>query len=213
MNLISSKISPVSALIRGALGSIRPDYNNIIVRTGCSRILAKRRPPHRKWPGYHYRFKDGKECYGFTYYPNSPNEVDPEWQPTELFMVRRVKTYSGNPYWEKKLLKYFHLDGKKSDIAIVMNDEETNKKLWQIKHLIELTPITFPDGYPEDGDLSKCHLYENGEMRISKTQEPSKESFIATENMHKYPEMPTKRVLEWNARQRWLFPFCSNTHI
>lgn len=69
MNILGSKISPASALIRGALGSIRADYNNIIVRTGASRILAKRRPPHRKWPGYHYRFKNGKEYYGFTYYP------------------------------------------------------------------------------------------------------------------------------------------------
>lgn len=94
-----------------------------------------------------------------------------------------------------------------------MNDQETNKKLWSIKHLIEIIPITFPDGFPEDGDLSKCYLYENGELRISKTHEPSKESFLATENFHGNPEMPTKKVLELNARQKWLFPFMNNTHI
>lgn len=43
---------------------------------------------------------------------SSPDEIDPEWQPTELFMIKRTKRYEGNPYWERKILKYFHLDGK-----------------------------------------------------------------------------------------------------
>ncbi|XP_065200442.1 uncharacterized protein mRpL30 [Planococcus citri] len=213
MNILRSKLPPASALIRGALGNLQADYNNVIIRTGCSRIITKRMPPHKRWPGYRYRFKNGIEYYGFTYYPNSPNEIEPEWQPTELFMVRRVKPYYGNPFWEKRILKYFHLDGKQTDISIVMNDQETNKKLWQVKHLVEITPITFPDGYPEDGDISKCRLYENGEMRIDKSNEPAKECIEATEHLHKQPELPTKRILEVHARKRWEYPFSNNTHI
>lgn len=69
MNFLASKISPISSLIRGALEVTRADYNNVIVRTGCSKVLSKRRPPHRKWPGYRHKFENGQEYYGFTYYP------------------------------------------------------------------------------------------------------------------------------------------------
>lgn len=94
-----------------------------------------------------------------------------------------------------------------------MNTEHNNKMLWQIKHLISITPITFPDGYPEEGDLSRCRLYENGEFRIDKKYEHDSKSLEAVEDRHKHPQTPTKPMVEKVARNRWLQPFASNTHV
>jgi hypothetical protein len=43
-----------------------------------------------------------------------PGQKDPPYEPTKLLMVQRVKPVKGNPYWDKKLLRHFRLDGKVS---------------------------------------------------------------------------------------------------
>jgi large subunit ribosomal protein L30 len=61
-----------------------------------------------------FNSNEGIKYHGFTYYPRFPGQQDPPYQPTKLLMVKRVKPVKGNPYWDKKLLRHFRLDGKVS---------------------------------------------------------------------------------------------------
>ncbi|KAJ9576457.1 hypothetical protein L9F63_006670 [Diploptera punctata] len=113
-----------------------------------------------------------------------PGQKDPPYQPTKLLMIERVKPVYGNPYWEKKLLKHFKLDGQKREIAIVKNIPEVNNLLWRIKHLIKVTPITTPDGLPEEGDYNGTWLTEHGEFRVSPRLRVDPKRIEATEQFY-----------------------------
>ncbi|GLV43748.1 uncharacterized protein CBL_06928 [Carabus blaptoides fortunei] len=111
---------------------------------------------------------DGIQYPGFTYYPRFPEFKDPEYEPSKLFRVQRIKPVKGNPHWEKRILQVLKLDGKQGDVAIVKNIPENNAMLWKIKHLIKIAPITFPNGVPTEDDLDCTHLRENGELVVNK---------------------------------------------
>ncbi|PSN49928.1 hypothetical protein C0J52_07052 [Blattella germanica] len=127
-----------------------------------------------------YNSNGGIKYYGFKYYPRFSDEKDPPYEPTKLFMVQRIKPVKGNPYWDKMILKQLKLDRKKSDIAIVKNIPEVNAMLWQIKHLVKITPIQCPDGLPEEGDLGGTWLNEHGEFRVSHKLKVEPERIEAT---------------------------------
>lgn len=38
-------------------------------------------------------------------------------------------------------------------MEVLINSAAMNDKLWNVKHLIELRPITFPNGEPSEGDI------------------------------------------------------------
>ncbi|XP_056639166.1 39S ribosomal protein L30, mitochondrial [Diorhabda carinulata] len=111
-------------------------------------------------------YNEGIQYPGFKYYPRYPDFEDPPYEPTKLFRVEVIKPLKGAPYWEKHILKEFKLDGKKNSYVIVKNIPENNQRLWKIKHMIKITPITFPDGFPKEDDIT--YLQENGELKIIK---------------------------------------------
>lgn len=111
-----------------------------------------------------YKWPDGIKYPGFTYYPRRPDFQDEPYQPTKLFRVQRIKPVKGTPYWERNILKEFKLDGKLGEVAIVKNIPENNSRLWKIKHLIEIKPISFPNGMPTENSITQ--LKENGELEI-----------------------------------------------
>lgn len=148
-----------------------------------------------------FKWDDGLKYHGFTYYPKHPDFKDPPYEPARLFKIRRTKPLKGLPYWEKNYLKELGLDQKSNDIAIVKNIPENNARLWKIKHLIEITPISFPNGFP-DGK-SQTLLKENGELII-------KHINVGSENVKALDEFKTqtKRMdgdtLRRQSRKQWL---------
>ena len=51
-----------------------------------------------------------------------------------------------------------------------------NQLLQSVKHLLKITPITFPYGPPtEDCDLDKCYLRDNGEFVVVRDVTPASE--------------------------------------
>jgi len=103
----------------------------------------------------------GVQHHNFVYFPRHPGEVDPPYEPTKLLMVRRIRAMKRKPYWEIDLLKAFKITERRS-IAIVKNTPEINANLYKIKHLIEIKPITFKYGFPQDP--KQGFLKENGEV-------------------------------------------------
>ncbi|XP_066252817.1 large ribosomal subunit protein uL30m [Euwallacea similis] len=155
------------------------------------RGLGKRR---YNWPD------EGILYPGFKYYPRSPNFKDPPYQPSKLFRVKRIKSMKGLPYWEKNILTEFKLDGK--DYAVIKNIPENNARLWKVKHTIEIVPITFPDGFPNETD--RTVLKENGELRIIRNVGDVDKQLQLADEFRMLTDRMDGDTLRRNLRKQWL---------
>lgn len=93
---------------------------------------------------------------------------------------------------------------QQGDVAIVKNIPEINSQLWKIKHLIKITPITFPNGMPTENDIDCTYLKENGELMVIKELKPTSEVLKATENFENDPKKLDTVTLRINSRKKWL---------
>nr|CAH7758144.1 unnamed protein product [Callosobruchus chinensis] len=150
---------------------------------------------------YNWR-QEGVQYFGFKYYPRHPDFKDPPYEPTKLFRVERLKPMKGLPYWEKNLLKELRLDEKNHSFTVVKNIPENNHRLWQIKHLIKIDPITFPDGFPTKDDVT--YLKENGELKIIKKIGAIEERLKLTDAFQKDVKKLDGDTLRRDSRKKWL---------
>lgn len=94
-----------------------------------------------------------------------------------------------------------------SDIAIVENSAHMNAELWKIKHLIKITPITFPDGEPNENDYAYSYLNEFGEFRIHNSLKADPERLKAAENLMADSAALDPQTVKDLCRQRWVTSF------
>ncbi|XP_014789637.1 uncharacterized protein LOC106883224 [Octopus bimaculoides] len=99
-------------------------------------------------------------------------------EPSMLHMVTRVKTLKGRPQKEKSTMFALNLTGPQDQKVVLKNTPSVNKMLNKVKHLIKITPITFPNGYPEEKDFEYCLLKDNGEFIIRKEIQPIEKNVI-----------------------------------
>ncbi|RWS15150.1 39S ribosomal protein L30: mitochondrial-like protein [Dinothrombium tinctorium] len=79
--------------------------------------------------------------------------------PSPFHVVWRYKPFSYLPWYEKIILRRLGLNSKSwCDPVVVPNTPHFNKLLWQVKHLIRLKPITFPNGIPTEKDIGATKL-------------------------------------------------------
>ncbi|XP_053951586.1 39S ribosomal protein L30, mitochondrial [Anastrepha ludens] len=154
-----------------------------------------------------YLYKDGKKYAKVIYYPMTPDHEDPPVEPAKLFRVQRIKPVKGNPFWEKRILKDLGLDGKQSNFTVVKNIPDVNAMLWKIKHLIKVTPVTFPYGEPTANDLKHTILKENGECIVTKEIGPVVQRLEAAEAFETDPNRLDTDLLKRDARMKWLNPW------
>uniref|UniRef100_A0A0K0DMU7 non-specific serine/threonine protein kinase n=1 Tax=Angiostrongylus cantonensis TaxID=6313 RepID=A0A0K0DMU7_ANGCA len=87
----------------------------------------------------------------------------------KLWMAWLYRDLSGEPYWTKKrVMNLFGTDFVVGRMEVFPNTSAFNEELWHIKHLIELKPITFPDGEPTSDDMFSMELHPDGRCRIAK---------------------------------------------
>ncbi|XP_046738409.1 39S ribosomal protein L30, mitochondrial [Diprion similis] len=157
---------------------------------------------------YDPKYKDDPGVkYGLiTYFPKSPNHVDPPIVPTKLFMVKRIKPLRGTPWWEKEIMYQLNLLEKKSDVTIVKNTPEMNAFLWQVKHLIKVTPIKCPDGIPKTASLKGSYLHENGTFMVNPKVEIEQKRIDAIDEYRKDWKKLEGEAIRKEMRLRWLNP-------
>ncbi|XP_066594825.1 large ribosomal subunit protein uL30m [Prorops nasuta] len=143
------------------------------------------------------------ERYGFiTYYPRFPGQKDPPIKPSKLFLVQRIKTMKGNPYWENNTLKELGIKETGFQPVVVKNTPDVCSRLWNVKHLVKITPIDLPDRLPEPEDPVDTYLHENGKLYVvPKVQKEVEDATIEFKN-------DPKRMEKWRMaeflRLRWL---------
>ncbi|CAD7087470.1 unnamed protein product [Hermetia illucens] len=155
----------------------------------------------------HLLFKDGKRYEGVIYYPRRPDQEDPPITPSKLLRVQRIKPMKGNTHWEKKILIDLKLDTNMNDFAIVKNIPENCERLWKVKHLVKIVPITFPYGEPTENDIDHTFLKENGECIVTKEIKIDDGRVEATRKFVDDTRKLDSETLVKDSRLKWLNPF------
>nr|CAG4644354.1 EOG090X0EYV [Lepidurus arcticus] len=153
-----------------------------------------------------YTDDGGIKYAGFVYYPRYPGQKDATYTPSMVHMVQRVRCLKKKPYWEKDIMKHMGLDGKRSDIAVVANTPAMNKMLWDVKHLVRITPVTFPQGLPQDGDLRGAKLLEDGRLIFSPLLKNDTEQLKTSSAVEETKKMDGKTLAK-HLRLKWIQPF------
>lgn len=94
-----------------------------------------------------------------------------------------------------------------SPVAVVKNIPEINSKLWKVKHLIKVTPITFPYGEPTKDDINYTVMKENGQCLVIKKLEPNPEQVKALEQFDNDNKKMDNVTLKRDSRLKWESPF------
>ncbi|XP_057369426.1 uncharacterized protein LOC130690425 [Daphnia carinata] len=151
----------------------------------------------------------GQRFHGFTYYPRLPGQQDPPYEPSKVLMVERIRDLKHRPYWEKDVLTKLGLPMtvKSSQAVIVANTPSMCAQLWKVKHLIRVTPITFPQGLPEDGDAAGARLQDNGELVfIPKLKSDALIAATQSKPEDRRDYLDTDTVKK-HLRLKWLMPY------
>lgn len=155
------------------------------------------------------------------YYPHKDEEI-PKVEASPVLMLQRVKTLKSEPWYNKEYCQQLGLGEKEkiSKLSFVPNIPSVSLILFKIKHLLEIKPVTFPNGMPDDFDPDK-HGYKlttKGEFVVHPSLRVDPEVFaeqaewlkltkdqIATEGRRHY-NAPFKTVLghdHYHADTRW----------
>nr|CAG4646620.1 EOG090X0EYV [Macrothrix elegans] len=152
--------------------------------------------------------EDGGIVYqGFTYFPRFPDQTEPPHSPSKVLMVQRIRSMRKKPYWEKEILTKLGIGGMSSDVALVANTPSNCARLWKVKHLIRVTPVTFPEGLPKDGNLSGARLQENGELRFIPSLKSVDEVAQIESRPESNPDFMDGQTLKKHLRLKWLKPW------
>merc|ERR1719481_936053 len=113
------------------------------------------------------RNRDGEETV--RYYPHAGEEI-PDTPPSPVLMVKRIKSLCGEPWFNKSYLNQIGL-GEAEDLkklSFLPNIPSVSLFLFKIKHLVEIKPVTFPNGMPDDfsPETHGYKLKSNGEFLV-----------------------------------------------
>lgn len=78
-----------------------------------------------------------------------------------------------------------------------------NAKLWKVKHLVKIVPITFPYGEPTETDIKYTVLKENGQCLVTKTLEPEHRQIQALEEFDDDPKKMDSTTIKRDSRLKW----------
>ncbi|GAV09809.1 hypothetical protein RvY_19290 [Ramazzottius varieornatus] len=97
-------------------------------------------------------------------------EADLDFKPAKLHVVYRNKCMSGRPKYEKSIMVELQLDKPMYQMTVLKNTPEVNYKLWMVKHLVKVLPLTLPDGVPSQEYFKGFIMKPNGEFVQSRLQ-------------------------------------------
>lgn len=84
-------------------------------------------------------------------------------------LVWRYKSFGRTVWTEKLIMRRLGLHQRASDIPVILpNTPHYNQMLWEIKHLIRLKPVKFPNGMPTEEDIGNIKIdLRTGELHIN----------------------------------------------
>jgi len=142
------------------------------------------------------------------YYPHAGEEI-PQEPPSPVLMVKRMKTLVGEPYWIKDYCEQLGMGVTQNigKMAFLPNTPSVGLLLFKIKHIVKITPLTFPNGMPDDftPDTHGFRLTSTGEFIVTDRPAESTDSIAMRADWMKIDHTMISRV----ARRHWDKPYAS----
>lgn len=93
-------------------------------------------------------------------------------------------------------------------MTVVKNIPDNNARLWKVKHLIKMEPVSFPHGEPTEKDVNHTFLKENGECLVVKEigDNLKKRSKLLVRSKIENSVMD-QNTLKKDSRLKWLNPY------
>lgn len=83
---------------------------------------------------------------------------------------------------------------------VVPNTPHYNKMLWDVKHLIRLKPLQFPDGLPTEEDIGNIKIdVDRGQMRINAAFKIPQESLDKADTSPMFTGRYLREYLKWSS--------------
>jgi len=153
-----------------------------------------------------FRINDGEEKV--KYYPHAGEEIS-QGPPAPVLMVTKMKSLVGEPYWNKDYCEQIGLGKleKRGKMCFLPNIPSVGFHLFKIKHLVKITPVTFPNGIPDDfsPDTHGYKLTSNGEFIVTDRPGESLDSIAMRADWMKIDNDQIRR----QARNFWDKPWAS----
>lgn len=153
-----------------------------------------------------YRINDGVEKV--TYYPHAGEEISQE-PPAPVLMVQKTKQLLGEPYWNKNFCEQIGLGDleRVGKLSFLPNTPSVGFHLFKIKHLVKITPVTFPNGMPDDfsPETHGYNLTSKGEFIVTDRPGESLDSIAMRADWMKVDNEQVKK----EARRIWDKPWSS----
>lgn len=157
---------------------------------------------------------DNESDLDMTYFPHKGEAPWPEdYQPSPVLIVKRVKSLRGQPWWHKMDCERIGLGPytKLSATIAVPNLSYYTALLYRIKHLVEITPVQFPDGLPDpkEFDARNAKVTHDGKFLYqSKIGDEAK--VLLNEGPVPADQMKiTKKTHSYEAKMAWSRPWNS----
>jgi len=151
-----------------------------------------------------WRINDGEDKV--TYYPHAGEEISEE-PPSPVLMVCKIKRLKGEPFWIRDYCDQIGLGEyeKCGKLAFLPNTPSVGMLLFKIKHMVKITPVTFPNGMPDDfsPETHGFKLTSRGEFIVTDQPAESLDSIAMRADWMKI----TKEMIFKEARKHWDKPW------
>lgn len=168
--------------------------------------------------------------YGFDYCPEDPDNMEtlspeeipklflvklnasPHWHPIKSYYIEILRKLGLNPPKSLKASLNWQInlwgDAPPRLFAVCKNIPEVNRLLYNVKHLVEITPIKLPQNLDLNADPADCFLTDEGEFIHNPSLRVSEERMSPADVA--YPtEHSIHRHLYANHRFAWKIKPCS----
>ncbi|CAJ0959565.1 unnamed protein product, partial [Mesorhabditis belari] len=119
--------------------------------------------------------------------------------PSKLWLAWLYRELNGEPRWTRaRVHKLFGIDYKPGRMEIFPNTPSYNEELWNIKHLIELKPVTFPNGEPTEADITTLQINPDGRCVVCEKNRVNEADLVLYDAKKQYSSRELSRKLNQN---------------
>lgn len=157
---------------------------------------------------------DDESELDMTYFPHKGEVAWPDdYQPSPVLLVKRVKELRGQPWWHKMDCERIGLGYRTNMHTVVAlpNLSNYNALLYRIKHLVEITPVQFPDGLPtpEEFDVKKAKVTPDGKFTYHAKIEEESTILLDQGPLQAERMKMTRKTFRHEAKLSWSRPWNS----
>ncbi|KAE9556233.1 hypothetical protein FO519_000572 [Halicephalobus sp. NKZ332] len=139
--------------------------------------------PHNRWHRYLPLRMDGIKEYNYE-----ENNATPSAFPDPV-------TDPPSKLWLACLL--FGENATPGEMHVFKNTHSINNELWRIKHLIELRPLTFPNGEPTEADINHTSVLPDGRCIIDRNLNVTADSIKIMDENKQFTSGQLSRKLQY----------------